>query len=219
MTPMINSSLAIVFVICAVGATFIMLELRGDPKVRPNINFLIKLHKILGWIFISIFFFLFIVMIKKISGYNEEISARISLHIGLAIALIPLLAVKLIIARRYPHLSQNLITYGPTILILAVTLSGITAGFYFIRSPELKYAAVADSANTANLISGKTIMETKCTYCHSQERIVLASKSKEEWESTIKRMVNHRNDPGFMTKQEQKELIEYLLRKNYNPDY
>ncbi len=44
-----NSLLLIIFLICATGATFIMLELCGNPKIRPNNNFLIKLHKILGW--------------------------------------------------------------------------------------------------------------------------------------------------------------------------
>jgi hypothetical protein len=213
-----NSLLSIVFVICATGATFIMLELRGDPKVRPINTFLIKLHKILGWIFIAIFSFLFIVMIQKLSGYNKEVSARISLHIVLAIFLVPLLAVKLIIARRYPHLSQSLITYGPAILMIAVTLSAITAGFYFISSPELKHAALTDLNIKANNIAGKSVMETKCTYCHTIDRIVQASKSEQEWERTVKVMIKRKNDPDFLTKQEQKKLIEYLVIKNYNPD-
>ncbi|MCK5311623.1 MAG: hypothetical protein KAJ62_05910 [Desulfobacteraceae bacterium] len=229
MSPLFNSILSIAFILCAIGATFIMLELRGNPKARPSNIFLTKLHKILGWLFTCIFLFFLIIMIKKISGYNGEISARVSFHIVLSIALIPLLAVKLIIAHRYPRLSQNLITLGPFVLILAVTLTGITAGYYFIHSSDLKHISL-NKSDTANILSqnqkiiltnkeenkteknfGRIIMETKCTSCHSIDRIVQATKSKKEWKITIGRMVNHTGDLNYLTTHEQKKLIDYFI--------
>ena len=133
-------------------------------------------------------------MIKKVVGYNRELSARISLHIVLSISLIPLLAVKIMIARRYPHLSQSLITFGPAILIFAVALTGISAGFYFVQSSSLSTTALPE--NTIINISGKTIMKTKCTACHTTDRIKQTTWSKEKWKTTIKRMINNSGDPN-----------------------
>ena len=286
MSPLFNSLLSVVFLICGIAATFIMLELRGAPKDRLINAALIKLHKISGWIFTSIFLLLVIVMIGKVSGYKEEVSARISFHIVLSLALIPLLAIKIIIVRRYPRLSQNLITLGPAVLVLSVALSGITAGYYFMHSSDLKYVSLAKfddkildenlgrqvviqkcnkchtlervyrafksedgwtltinrmaSLDAPNISSfdikqsihflinrqkslkgedesklneaiGKTIMETKCTSCHALDRIIQARKVKDNWESTVNRMIDYSGDSEFLTKKEQKELIEYLI--------
>ena len=288
MNPFFNSSLAVVFLICGIAATFIMLELRGAPKDRSINATLIKLHKIFGWIFMSIFLLLVMVMIVKVSGYKEEISSRISFHIVLSLALIPLLVVKIIIARRYPRLSQYLIAFGPIALAFAVALTGLTAGYYFMHSSDIKYVSLAGSdskildenlgrqvvnqrcnkchtlervyravkseegwtstinrmasldapnisafdikqaihfltnrqkilkdkdENKLNEAFGKTIMETKCTSCHSLERIVQARKGKEKWESTVSRMIKYSGNPEYLTKKGREELIEYLINK------
>jgi len=289
MSPLFNSSLSVVFLISGIAATFIMLELRGAPKDRSINATLIKLHKIFGWIFTIIFLLLVIVMIGKVSGYTEEVSPRISFHIVLSLALIPLLAIKIIIARRYPRLSQNLISFGPAVLVLSVALSGITGGYYFMHSSDLKYVALAEfddkildenlgrqvvnqkcskcrtlervyrafksedgwtstinrmaSLDAPNISSfdikqsihflinrqkslkgedesklneaiGKTIMETKCTACHELDRIIQARKAKDNWESTVNRMINYSGDSELLTKKEQKELIQYLINRD-----
>ncbi|MDA3917206.1 MAG: hypothetical protein PF690_09560 [Deltaproteobacteria bacterium] len=288
MSPLFNSSIAIIFLICGIAATFIMLELRGAPKDRSINATLIKLHKIFGWIFMGIFLLLLIVMIIKVSGYKEEISSRISFHIVLSLALIPLLGIKIIIARRYPRLSQYLIAFGPIALAFAVALTGLTAGYYFMHSSDIKYVSLTGSdskildenlgrqvvnqrcnkchtlervyravkseegwtstinrmasldapnissfdikqsihflANRQKMLKGKdesqlnkafgkTIMETKCTSCHSLERIVQAKKGKEKWESTVKRMIKYSGNPEYLTKKAKGELIEYLINK------
>ena len=289
MSPLFNSSLSVVFLISGIAATFIMLELRGAPKDRSINPTLIKLHKIFGWIFTIIFLLLVIVMIGKVSGYTEEVSPRISFHIVLSLALIPLLAIKIIIARRYPRLSQNLISFGPAVLVLSVALSGITGGYYFMHSSDLKYVALAEfddkildenlgrqvvnqkcrkchtlervyrafkskdgwtstinrmasldapnissfdikqsihflinrqkslkgeDENKLNEAIGKTIMETKCTSCHELDRIIQARKEKDNWKSTVNRMINYSGDSELLTKKEQKELIQYLINKD-----
>ena len=228
-------------------------------------------------------------MIGKVSGYTEEVSPRISFHIVLSLALIPLLAIKIVIARRYPRLSQNLISFGPAVLILSVALSGITGGYYFMHSSDLKYVALTEfddkildenlgrqvvnqkcskchtlervyrafksedgwtstinrmaSLDAPNISSfdikqsihflinrqksvkgedesklneaiGKTIMETKCTACHELDRIIQARKVKDNWESTVNRMINYSGDSELLTKKEQKELIQYLIDRD-----
>ena len=191
MSPFVNSSLAIVFLICGIAATFIMLELRGAPKARPINATLIKFHKIFGWIFMGIFLLLVMVMIVKVSGYKEEISSRISFHIVLSLALIPLLGIKIIIARRYPRLSPYLIAFGPIALAFAVALTGLTAGYYFMHSSDIKYVALSVSDSRIldeNL--GRQVVNQKCNKCHTLERVYRAVKSEEGWTSTINRMAS-----------------------------
>jgi cytochrome c5 len=239
-------------------------------------------------IFTSIFLLLVIVMIAKISGYKDEVSPRISFHIVLSLALIPLLAVKIIIARRYPRLSPNLVNFGPAVLIFAVALSGLTAGYYFMHASDLKYVSLAEldtqildkslgqqvvnqkcnkchslervyravksedgwtstinkmaSLDAPNISSfdikqsiyfltnrqaslkgegqskfneafGKTIMETKCTACHTLDRIIRTKKDKEKWGKTVSRMIKYSGNPEYLAKKEREELMEYLINK------
>ena len=115
------------------------------------------------------------------------------------------------------------------VLILAVTLTGITTGYYFIHSPDLKHIPL-NKSGTANIlsqnqksilnnkeknktekISAQILMETKCTSCHSTDRIVQATKSKKEWEITIGRMINHTGDLNYLTTHQQKKLINYFI--------
>lgn len=288
MSPILNSSLAVVFLLCGIIATLIMLELRGAPKDRQINALLIKFHKIFGWVFTALFLLLVIVMIVKVSGYQEEVSSRISFHIVLALSLIPLLGIKIIIARRYSRLSQYLIGFGPVLLALTVALTGLTAGYYFMHSSDIKYVSLAGSdrkildenlgrqvvnqrcnkchtlervyrafkseegwTSTINRMAsldapnissfdikqsiyflvnrqkslkgqdesklnkafGKTIMETKCNSCHALDRIVRAEKEKEEWKSTVERMIQYSGNPEYLTKKDKTELIKYLINK------
>ena len=212
MSPFFNSSLSIGFLISGIAATFIMLELRGGPQDRSINAGLILLHKIFGWIFTGIFICLVIVMIIKVSGYKEEISPRISLHIVLSLAFIPLLAIKIIIARRYPRLSKTLIVFGPVLLVFAVALSGITAGYYFMHASDLKYVSLSeldDKILDENL--GRQVVNQKCIKCHTLERVYRASKSDEGWVLTINRMASL--DTPYISPFDIKQSIHFLINR------
>lgn len=191
MSPLFNSVLSVVFIVCGFTAVFIMLELRGAPKDRSINPLLIKLHKIFGWIFTSIFLLMIIIMVLKVSGYTDKISPRISFHIVLSLALIPLLAVKISIARRYPRLSPNLVNFGPAVLIFAVALSGLTSGYYFLHSSDLKYVSLTEfDTQILDKTLGQQVVNQKCNKCHSLERAYRAVKSEDGWTSTINKMAS-----------------------------
>ncbi|MDT8380520.1 MAG: hypothetical protein RQ739_16690 [Desulfotignum sp.] len=286
MNPFVNSILAVVFIICGMAAVGIMLELHGAPKDRPVNALLIRLHKLLGWLFTGIFVFMVIVMVIKVSGYKEEVSARAALHIVLALALLPLLGIKIMVARRYVRLSRYLVAFGPMALGLGGALAGVGAGYYFMHASDLKYVALTaadipvlddtlgrqvvnqrcskchtlervfrsvkteagwaetinrmaalDAPNIStfdikqaihfltqrqkhvkngnaaalNQLFGKTVLETKCVSCHTQERIVKADKDREEWEKTIRRMIKHSKDPAYLTDEEKEALLEHIM--------
>ncbi|MFU8770141.1 MAG: hypothetical protein ACNA7H_10425 [Desulfotignum sp.] len=189
MNPFVNSILAVVFVVCGTAAVFIMLELHGAPKDRPANALLIRLHKILGWLFTAIFIFLVIVMVIKVSGYKEEVSARGALHIVLALALVPLLGIKILVARRYVRLSRYLAAFGPIALGIGVALSGLGAGYYFMHASDLKYVALtaADSPILDDTL-GRQVVNQRCSKCHTLERVFRSVKSETDWAATINRM-------------------------------
>ncbi|HKK00146.1 MAG TPA: hypothetical protein VJ959_14595 [Desulfotignum sp.] len=212
MNPFVNSLLAVVFVICGAGAVGIMLELHGAPKDRPANTFLIRLHKILGWLFTAIFVFLVIVMIIKVSGYKEEVSARTALHIVLSLALVPLLCIKIMVARRYVRLSRYLVAFGPVALGLGVALSGLGAGYYFMHASDLKYVALtaADSPILDETL-GRQVVNQRCSKCHTLERVFRSVKTQAGWAATINRMAAL--DAPNISSFDIKQAIHFLTRR------
>lgn len=287
MNASVNSYLTVIFLVCGIASTFIMLEMRGAPKDRSSNSKLILLHKICGWLFTAIFLALIVVMIEKVSAYQEEVSPRIALHIAFALLLTAVLSIKIITARLYPRLSMYLLAFGPLGLGLALAISGLGAGYYFLHSKDIKYVSLTefdsavldenlgrqvihrrcnkchslervyrafkseegwtatinrmverdpsisnfdikqaiyflanrqdklmnDDQGELHKAIGKTVMETKCSICHNLDRIIQAEKDSEQWGITIERMIRNSGDPEYLTKQEKKELVNYLLNR------
>ena len=123
-----------------------------------------------------------------------------------------MLAIKIIIVRRYPRLSQNLITLGPAVLVLSVALSGITAGYYFMHSSDLKYVSLAkfdDKILDENL--GRQVVIQKCNKCHTLERVYRAFKSEDGWTLTINRMASL--DAPNISSFDIKQSIHFLINR------
>ena len=56
-------------------------------------------------------------------------------------------------------------------------------------------------------LDGKLLLETRCTECHNLSRVTSASKTAEEWEKNVIRMVGK---GAKLNAEEQAVLIEYL---------
>jgi len=54
---------------------------------------------------------------------------------------------------------------------------------------------------------GKSLMQERCSVCHSTDRITSARKTADQWTSTVQRMVNH---GAKLNSAEQQTLIDYL---------
>ncbi|HIP38967.1 MAG TPA: hypothetical protein EYG88_06260 [Desulfocapsa sulfexigens] len=57
---------------------------------------------------------------------------------------------------------------------------------------------------------GKTLVSSKCSICHNLDRIFGASKDREEWTSTVGRMIATMNDPDFLSEQEKAAIVTFL---------
>ena len=212
MIPQVSSTLALIFILIGTAALLIMLELKGNPRDRHINRYLIRTHRILGYLFIGIFIFMFSSMIIKISGYQEEFSPRAIFHIWMALTLFCLIVLKILFVRRYKRLTANLLYLGKFIWIFAVVLNGLTAGYYFLHRTDIKYIAIVESDRVVldeNI--GRFLANRKCGKCHTLERVYRSFKSMEGWTKTVNRMavIDAPNIRGFDVKQ----IIYFLIKQ------
>ncbi len=60
-------------------------------------------------------------------------------------------------------------------------------------------------------IDGKTLLETRCTSCHSMERITNSSKTEDAWKATVERMIGH----GAQLSTEEEAVLTQYLAENF----
>jgi cytochrome c5 len=62
-------------------------------------------------------------------------------------------------------------------------------------------------------LDGATLLETRCSICHSADRAKQARKTQEQWDQTVTRMIGK---GAKLTEAEKAALVEYLA-KTYGP--
>jgi cytochrome c5 len=72
--------------------------------------------------------------------------------------------------------------------------------------------ATEPSAGTP-AVDGATLLETRCSTCHSADRARSASKTRDQWEQTVSRMIEH----GAQLTEEEKTVLVDFLAANYGP--
>jgi hypothetical protein len=212
MHPQLTSGVAVALLIIGLAAVLIMLELKGYPKDRIGARGFIRAHKTLGYLFFIIFAGMLYVMIRKVSAYQEDLSPRVVLHIALALALVPLAAVKIIVVRRYRLFTSYLLLVGGTIFLGAFVLNGLTAGYFFLHRSDIRYTAITDlDAVVLDEDLGRRVVNEKCGKCHTLERVFRTFKRQEGWTETVNRMalLDAPNIRDFDVKQS----IHFLLKQ------
>lgn len=120
-------SIGILFV--AISGTNVWLMLRGSWPSRSSesrARFL-RLHRLGGYLFISLFSAMFLYMNLRVLGVKHGLPIAITIHSALAFLLLPLLLVKVLIARHYKQYSGTLLALGLTIFIVSFLLVSITS--------------------------------------------------------------------------------------------
>ncbi len=70
-------------------------------------------------------------------------------------------------------------------------MSGITAGYYFLHSSDIKYVSIAEfDTKILDDKLGQQVVNLKCNKCHTLERVYRAFKSQDGWTTTINRMAS-----------------------------
>ncbi|MFH1008864.1 MAG: DUF6529 family protein [Candidatus Latescibacterota bacterium] len=212
MNPEITSLIGALLVFVGACTMLLMLELRGNPREGTTHQRLTRAHRILGYLFVALFFLMLFLMLRKAGSYQEEFSPRAILHIVFASILIPLLIIKILIVRRFRRLGTHLFALGIVIFVTAFALNSITAGYYFLHRSDIQYVALSEGDTLVlDEEMGRLLVSQKCGKCHTLERVFRSFKSEERWTQSVNRMavIDAPNIRDFDAKQ----MIHYLVKQ------
>ena len=94
-----------------------------------------RIHRVGGYAFVGLFACMLYLMLLRIRG-AEELSAQIIFHIVLALSLIPLLIVKISIARNYRKYDSALMPLGILIFSISFVLVSMNVVTHFVGSMD-----------------------------------------------------------------------------------
>jgi hypothetical protein len=138
----ISLPLAGLFVFLAGFNAWIMLTGRGaTPRSR---RLWTQAHRICGYTFIALFVIFCYFMLLRIRGNADELPPRLILHMGLALALTPLLFAKVLVVR-YQKTWGALMALGISIFVTAFTLVAVNVSVHYLRNASTHKAPVVIS--------------------------------------------------------------------------
>jgi len=118
----LSAFLGSLFVLLAGANVWVMLHASGRSEDHAAHTRLMRAHRLVGYTFILLFCVFFYFMALRIKGVPDELPPRLTFHIILALLLIPILLVKVLIARYYRQYSSALLFLGVTIFALSFAL-------------------------------------------------------------------------------------------------
>ena len=217
MSPQWTSALGVLFVILAAVQVWLMLEVTGRAKPKFNPLTMSRIHRVTGYLFLTLYLLFLYVMIKKMAGANAPLDGKAILHMALAVSIIPILFVKILIVRYYPKAFNIVVPLmGIAILTLATSFVSITGGYYFIKSISTKYVSTFDPRSThLDVDIGREMVVQKCNRCHDLTRVFTMVKTPEEWKGTVNRMTQR--DPTWISTGQIDQIVYFLSeRQNIN---
>ena len=216
MGPQITSALSFLFVVIAIIQVWLMLEVIGREKPRFNTAKLSLVHRINGYLFVTIYLIMLVVMTRKVMQSNAPLDTKSIIHWVLAISLLPLLMVKILIVRFYPQAFNHVLPMGVSILVITMAFVTITGGYYFVKSVSGKYiSSINPSAGYLDVDVGRELTLQKCNKCHDLTRVFAMVKSPEGWQETVNRM--QERDPTWMGPDQTEQIVYFLSeRQNIN---
>src|SRR5271170_7549360 len=119
----------IAFVALAATNVVVMLEASQPSRNGATRSRLIALHRAGGYLFVTLFCIMTYSMSQRLAGLGitGHLPTYLVLHIVLVIALVPLLLLKVLIARRYKQNHSALKALGIAIFIISFVLVSIPA--------------------------------------------------------------------------------------------
>lgn len=200
-----SSMLAVLLVALAGVTILIMLEMNSrmqSKEEEQKKSSCFFAHRGFGYLFLMLFAFVLVYMVIKAGGLQEDISANAMIYVILGLLLVPLLMIKVVIARRQAQISTKLILLGTAIFGLSFGLAGI--GYILIVHPPDE----PEEENIEVPKSGQTLMSRKCSKCHSLERVYQTYKDDLAWTETVSKMAEF--DYPNITGSDARQIVDYL---------
>ena len=191
LTPSASIALGLAFVLLGGVNVWLVLESWSRVKAANASSRMLALHRIGGYLFIALFCVMTYFMVARLRAGGADSSATVTIHLGLAMILSPLLFIKVLIARYYKNQHNLLMPIGLTIFVLAFVLIASTAGPYLARVSKMEEVSIdpAHSAPVAiDMNQASDLMQRRCAKCHNLDRVVGARKDAQGWIATVNRM-------------------------------
>jgi len=205
-----SSMLAVMLVVIAGVTVLIMLEMNSKAdKDQEEKSGWFAVHRFLGYLFLVLFAVMLAYMVFSSGGFQADVSLTgpSMPAIVVALLLIPLIMIKVAIARRRSQISAKLILLGTAIFGLSFGLTAITAKYYALNGGGFKYAISKDGEKeVVSVEPGQSVMTRKCSKCHSLERIY--TRASDDWMPTVRKMAEL--DYPNITSADVKQIVEYL---------
>src|ERR1700722_12601896 len=124
------------FVILTAANVVVMLEASRPSRKVTTRNRLVVLHRVGGYLFVILFCIMADSMSQKLtgSGITGDLPTYLVLHIVLVFVLLPLLLLKILIARCYRQSHSSLKALGITIFVISFLLVAIPVFSELLRS-------------------------------------------------------------------------------------
>ena len=132
MRAMISLPLAGLFVFLAGFNAWMMLTSRGASLRSRRLR--TQAHRVCGYSFIALFAIFCYFMLLRVRGSSDELSPRLILHMGLALALAPLLLAKVLVVRYRRAAWGVVIALGISILVTTFTLVAMNVSVHYLRN-------------------------------------------------------------------------------------
>jgi hypothetical protein len=182
----LKTLLSVVMVLAAFLNVFTMFEAFGRGEKRYDVNKLKRIHRINGFFFLSIYFFVTYYCFRSIINGQLEPSPRATFHSVFALAVILLLALKVSFIEIYRQFYSKVLSIGPVIALLALGMIGTSGGYYLlvtrfhtdktfdeIREYKDKGVKQEDEGkgitikkDPATISLGKKLFDANCIFCH-----------------------------------------------------
>jgi ferredoxin-NADP reductase len=148
LVSMISGSL---FVLLGGLNVWIMLTNRGSS--RPNSHLWMRVHRIVGYVFIAVFTITLYFMFMRVKGDSDELPPRILLHMSMALILAPLLVAKVLVARYQPGSRGLLSALGIAIFAISFALVAMNIASSLLRNASSDAISPVVSAVFVLLVS------------------------------------------------------------------
>lgn len=184
---LVKSILAVIFLGAGIVGLLSMLALMGRSEHKTSPLVLRNLHRAMGIVFIALLIVTSYVCITYVARVGDQISLRATLHGVSALALIAVLALKIVIIRWFKNFLRFVPVLGMIVFVLAFVVVTTSAGYYFVRAAGLAAGAsskggTADEISQAGLSGGTTpelpggnvgrgrlLFDDKCSSCHETD--------------------------------------------------
>jgi mono/diheme cytochrome c family protein len=243
MDVVLSASFGILFLVVGCATVFLMYYLWGFPfdhatHTSAAPRSLMRLHRILGYVFVVIYLVMMREMVPRMWQYQVEWPARTVAHMMFGMSIGVVLIVKLTILRWFRHFEEWMPVLGTLLLVFTLMLSGLSMPHAFremalaseaaggdVLSDENRArvaallptaglppeAPLADLASVEALQAGRMVLLRKCVVCHDLKTILVRPRSPTDWVNTVERMALK---PAFaepISEMEQWQSSAYLI--------